>query len=357
MPTSLTGATPRDYSQAYGGIPEVPDPFESLRTTLTGNLGNLGDLYKLALGGSAASAAGAMEQLRQNMPLTPELLGQRSQNILANLQGLLSTGLTNKLAQTSAERFGAPRGFGADSPALSAAYLAATGRSVEDIQKLGQEQLATAIQTTPMGPQFNPMQFMVSPGDFQNWQMYANMLRAAPVPSSAAEAEQRALRQGLTAGGGAVPYAGRSGVPSLTTTHQTPWGSMGPSTIVAPSLGTGTYYGGQLYPAGTSPTTEANNWYNWIAGLSTSPTAGGGGTTYMGSLTGWPDAGTGGGFTYMGNPQDFYDLYGFTPEEWGSVGGTWEGLGTTGGGWSDIFPDVSPDTWETFGLEPWDVWP
>lgn len=344
MPTSLTGATPRDYSQAYGGIPEVPDPFESLRTTLTGNLGNLGDLYKLALGGSAASAAGAMEQLRQNMPLTPELLGQRSQNILAGLQGQLTTGLTNKLAQTAAERF-AGRGFGADSPALAAAYMAATGRSVEERQDLAQQQLNAAIAATPMGPQFNPMQFIVSPGDFQNWQMYANMLRAAPVPSSAAEAEQRALRQGLTAGGGAVPYAGRSGVPSLTTTHQTPWGSMGPSTIVAPSLGTGTYYGGQLYPAGTSPTTETNNWYNWIAGLSTSPTAGGE------------------GFTYMGNPQDFYDLYGFTPEEWGSVGGTWEGLGTTGGGagdyydWeSEMFGDGGAgDFWGSDMI--WDMWP
>lgn len=336
----LTGTRPRDYSSAYGGIPTVADPLESLRSALTGNIGSLADLYTLGQGASEISAAGAMSQLNANMPLTPQILGQRSQNILSNLQGNISTGLTNRLGQIAAER---GVGFGADSPATTAAYLAATGRSIEDLQSLGQQQAAAAIQTTPMGPMFNPMQFMVSPGEYQNWQQYANTLAAAPVPSAAARAAEEAARRGMSAGAGAVPSMGGSRFPTATSpgfTRSTgSWG--GPGTIVAPSLGTGTSYGGQMYYGGSTPDTAANNWYNWMAGLGGGSTTGGG-------------TGTGGGFSYMGDPLDFATYFGVSPDEWAEVGGTWDELFGGGGGLGDdiAWDEISPYSLEAFGITP-----
>lgn len=337
MPSILTGATPGTGAGPYGGVPQVPDPFESLRTALGGNMGSLSSLLGLTTGTSGISASGARTQLEQNLPGYAPMMDTASNNILANLHGQVSPDVIHLLAQNAAQR---GVGFGPSSPNSNAAFLQALGRTSMDLQNLGQTQLTGAIGRTPTGPAFNPASFLISPGEVQSSQQYANLLRSAPDPAAAAQEQMAQLNRGIGVGAGAVPAvsSGARGALDALGFPITPdlgYGPGGPPQVIAPSLGTGTTYGGELLPAGSTPGSVSSDWTSWYnqtfgGGRGTTPS---GADDWMSSF--WNDWDTAGATTGGG---DVFSLGGYLGSDSGpaDMGGYDPGYGT---GFEDLFGD------------------
>lgn len=263
MPTTLSGWPGIGWSAEYGGVPRVPDPRSSMQEALAGDIGSLGRLYDLSRGVSSAAAEGARTQYAANLPYFTPMMQQGSQNILANLEGLVNPDVINLIGTQAATR---GVGFGPDSPGTNAAYLAALGLTSQQRQDVGQQQLTAAIGRTPVGPMFNPATMLTTPEQMQEAGYQANVLAAAPYPGSAAAAAEAAARRGISAGAGAVP--GTSGaLARLGAPVAQPYSEPGTYVGSAPA-GTGLTYGGVNYPAGSTPTSAAENWQRWAQGLS-----------------------------------------------------------------------------------------
>lgn len=210
-PTSggtLVGADPGSaYDPAYGGVPQVPTPGATQTDALLSNLGQLSNLYRLAIGAGKASAGGAETQLDQNLPGYAGARDKSMANINSLLSGQIPEDVVRQLSQRAAERgvaIGSP-----GSPNSMAALLQALGLTSLGLQQQGEQALTGAVGRTPRGPNFDPSTMLLNPQAQQEWQYLANLLKAAPVPGSAAAANLRALRQGVGAGQG----GGRSGTP------------------------------------------------------------------------------------------------------------------------------------------------
>ena len=155
-------------------------------------------------------------------------------------------------------------GFGADSPNSNAAYLAALGRTSQQLMSQGQQELTQAIGRTPVGPAFNPGSFLVTPGEQQQAQYAANLFNAAPNPAAAANAGLHQAQAGLGAGlnFGGMPNYGGGGVGrdalGFPITPDSGYGAGGPPEIFGGSMASGTNV------SGTTPNNLAawNQWWN-----------------------------------------------------------------------------------------------
>lgn len=332
-PGSLPSGPTQAGHGAYGTVPTVPNPIDTQASALGGNLGNLASLYGLTTGTSAASAAGAATQYGANLPLYGQLTQQGSQNILNDLQGLVSPDVTNQLGILAAQR---GVGFGGGSPNANAALLAALGKTSMGLQAQGQQELTSAIGRTPVGPAFNPASFLVSPGDMQSAQYAANVFGAAPNPAAAANAGLKQAQTGFGAGLGSMPNFGGVGggggrdALGFPITPDTGYGAGGPGMMVGGALGA---------PSTSNPNQAAANWNQWW-------NSGGQGTPWSGSygqMTGEEayQIGETGDFGPVGESNQ--NLSGFsgmpqTGEEWpGYTGSLWGGNDFGSG---DVFSDI-----------------
>ncbi len=203
----LPGTQTYGYNPSFGGVPSVPSPQASQQTAIGGNQMTLSDLYNLAQGTGAASAAGANQQLVQNLPGYQGLVGQSSQNIGSLLKGKIPQDVLDLLSQQAAER-GIQIGSPGSPNALSSELLRYFGGSL-GAQQMGEQQLSGAIGRTPQGPAFNPATMFLDPQAQQQWAYLASQLEAAPIPAAAAGANLAALNRGVGAGYGqpAAPQA------------------------------------------------------------------------------------------------------------------------------------------------------
>lgn len=320
MPYQYPGLNPRTYSAPYGGIPSVPSPIGSATEAISGDIGNLGQLYRLTQGVSGAAAEGARTQYAANLPGYTPMMQSASENIAANLEGLVNPDVLNLLGTQAAER---GVGFGPDSPGTNAAYLRALGLTSMGLQNLGQQQLTTAIQRTPIGPMFNPASMLITPEQMQAAALYSSQLAAAPDPAAAARASEQAANRGIVTGAGAgysAPMAG-GGRPLGAQFNE-------PGVVVGAAPGSaGTQIGGVTYYGGQTPEDASAAWQRWAQGL------GGGGFVstpeednyYYTGLTPEDEAffsgGGGGGVGAGANYDAGYDPYG--------VMGPYEGVDLT----------------------------
>jgi hypothetical protein len=199
---TLTGAPAFGYVGAYGGIPQVPSPGASQAAAIGANLGNVGQLFNLAGQTNQFNNAQALAGLQANLPGYDAMAAQASQNIAGNLAGNVAPDVWRNLQQMAAERgtaIGSP-----GSPNSESGLLQALGITTNQLQNLGQQQLSQAVARTPVGPQFNPASQYLSPEDWQQAQMAANLYASAPIPAQRAQADLAALRSGLGAGTGST---------------------------------------------------------------------------------------------------------------------------------------------------------
>ena len=90
----------------------------------------------------------------QNLPGYANMVGQRSQNTQAMLQGQIPDDVITQISQQAAERGiagGVPQ-----SPNANAAYLRALGLTSLDLMGQGSQQLSQSIADTPTPELFNP---------------------------------------------------------------------------------------------------------------------------------------------------------------------------------------------------------
>jgi len=276
----LPATTPTDWSAAYGGTPSVPSPGATAAETTTANLANLANLYNMAGGINAFNLAQVTGQYQAGLPNYSALMAQSSRNIASHLAGEVAPDVVSELIQSAAER-GVATGQGPMSPNVNAAYLRALGLTSHGLQAQGEQEFTGAIGRIPRAPLFDISSGLVSPSDWMQAQLMANIYAAAPTPSAAAGASEAAARRGLGAGAGAVGAPGISrgfGLPSYSPTSW--FAGAGPETIVAPSTATTTMYGGVPYEPGTSPETAGDAWSRWASSLSPTTDTGGWGSFF-----------------------------------------------------------------------------
>src|SRR6267378_1254780 len=124
-----------------------------------GNLAQLAQLYQLAMGAGKASGAGASANLDASLPGASGGLEDLLKLSEGELAGQVDQPTINNLVQLGAERgvsIGSP-----GSPNANAALMQALGRTTQGTEQLGAQNLATAIGSTPTGPQFEPASMLV----------------------------------------------------------------------------------------------------------------------------------------------------------------------------------------------------
>lgn len=287
MPVPAINALPQlpasNWSPAYGGQPATPAPGSTQARAIGANIGNLGQLYNLAGNVNQFNTAQAGLALARNMPGYQQAIDQSGRNINQGLRGEVQSDVTNLLLRNAAER-GLGAGGGSNT---NAAWLGALGRTSYEQMQDAERNLTGAIARTPTGPQFNPSQFFISPGDMQGAAVHAANVAASPVPSAAAAAAEaaalRGLRTGAGAGGGGLMPVDRSGggYGGATT-----WGNLSaPGEVVGNSTGTGTISGGSQTPQGPS------SWNDWMRSWNVPRGTNG---------SGYPDMGAGGDWDMWG---------------------------------------------------------
>jgi len=215
---NLQGSNPQGGAGPYGGLPQVPNPFATQGSAITGNAGNLQTLGPLSTSLNTLIANNAALPYQLNLPNYGANVGQSSSNITDLLRGQVPQDVVNQL-----ERIGAERGIGVGpgGPNANAAWLGALGQTSLGLQAQGEQELTAAIGRTPTGQQFNPASFLVSPQQAQEAQYLSNLLSAAPDPTQAANASlQNTLagygfgrQQGPTASGFNYPTSFGGGLP------------------------------------------------------------------------------------------------------------------------------------------------
>lgn len=169
--TAAPVGKPRDYSAAYGGIPELPAYTQSASTAIGPDV---------------------QAQLIANLPMYQPLVAQSSQNIYDWSRGRVGSDVVANLMTRQAE-MGRGRGFAPDSPNINAAYLRALGLTSNQMQMAAESALTAAVQRTPIQQMQTTSQ--VTPLAVERAQ-YA----AAPSPEAAANAALQAALAGIAAG-------------------------------------------------------------------------------------------------------------------------------------------------------------
>jgi hypothetical protein len=251
-------------------VPTIPDPAGTQQQAIAGNLGNLPGLTGLTGQLNQFTAGQAALPYQLNLPNYSAMTGASSGNILSKLQGQIPADVAAQISQMAAERGVSTGSIG--SPNANTALLRSLGLTSLDLQNQGEQQLTSAVGRTPTGYQFNPAQFLVSPGEQQGAQYAANVLGAAPDPAAAAAAGLKAARSGLDfglgTGGGAHQIGGGGGTDALgfpnTNFMQ---GGFAPGEVSGGALG---------YSAPPeTPAQQMNAWQNWWQQGSQGPMTGG----------------------------------------------------------------------------------
>ena len=253
--------------QAYGSIPQLPQPQQTQQQAIAGNLTNLGSLYGLGTGVTSNQNVLAASGLKQNLPGYQKMVGQSSQNIESLLKGQVPADVLAQMQQSAAERgimTGSP-----GSPNSNAAYLRALGLTSLGLQQQGEGELTGAIQRTPQGQPFNLSSFLTTPEQQQQYGTAQAIYNAAPNPAAAAGANLSAAAAGLAAGGGSI---GAPTMPIAAGGYQ------------APPTNTGSVWGNASNDFQT-PDQGYTNWNQWAAGLPGLSSPSGTGFTYMGPDT------------------------------------------------------------------------
>jgi hypothetical protein len=285
MPLTYTGRMPGaagvggGYNPAYGGIPNVPSPTGTASSTIGGNIGNLGGLYNLSTGTGTASGAGVIAGLNAEIPGVTGSIATARGGIDELLSGQVPQDVITQLQQQSAE-IGAGRGQGPGAPSTNAQYLRSLGLTSLGMKAQGQQELDALMGSVPRAPAFDPSSMLVNPAEAQQWAYLSEVLKNAPNPTAAADANLAALRAGTGIGG--EPSFGGFG-------SRQPIGGpafSGPG-LTAPSEGAFPVFGGTgdpgRYADPTNPTADA--YARWRALTSsypaaTAPADGGGGDYY-----------------------------------------------------------------------------
>lgn len=263
-PGNLPGAPGTSGAGPYGTVPQVPDPSQTQLTTILNDLKNLGNLGNLTTDLNSLIAKNAALPYQMNLPNYNAMTGQSSGNILSLLKGQVPQDVANQLAQLGAERGVATGSIG--SPNSNTALMRALGLTSLGLQQQGEGDLTAAINRTPTGKQFDPSSFLISPEFGTEMQYLANLLRAAPDPRQAAEANLLNTLGGLGAGLGNrnnqpntfMPFLGPGQTPSPYSGGQMPLGGINPT-----SPGT---FGGS---ANLNPETGLP--WDWQTGMQTPP--------------------------------------------------------------------------------------
>lgn len=270
---SLPPAPPTSWSEAYGGIPQVPDPNASAAAAITGNIGNLSSLYQLAGGVNTFNQNQMQSNLESSIPGLPGLNATSSANTGAALHGELPEDVIRQLLEQAAERGIITGSPGSDNS--NAAYLRALGLNSWQMMQTGENMLSGAVARAPKAPLVNIPELFVTPDQTQDAQMAANLYQSAPVPSAAGGLTLGAARAGANAGQAAAgawgppnSAASRGGAPSFGT------GAWGSTPMSSPNY----YVGPEMvgHATGPFPPTQQeiySNWQNWAGGI---PTGGGG---------------------------------------------------------------------------------
>lgn len=314
-----SGLQPYSYNSAYGGIPNLPNYLTDTTST---------------------AGTDVQGQMIQNLPGYQGMSAADSANIQANLAGQINPDVLALMQQQGAERGIATGSPG--SPNSNAAYLRALGLTSQGLQQLGNQQLTAAMQRTPI-QQTNTTTQQTDLAALKA--MYA----AAPVPASAAAANQNALSRGLNSGnqaGGGQNYwqqqadamnkilkdyyAGMNSAPMGAGYTPNPWAAgTGPGTGNMGKTGMGTdswwdqgYYdpegllsGGDYYGTGNygeqwTGTGAPPAGYMWASGPAAGPNAADNTTALANAMRA---AGVGGEQDTSGfaiDPSSYYDYYG-----------------------------------------------
>lgn len=195
----LPGAPGRTGQGAFGLVPQVPNPIATAGQGIAGNIGNLPSLGNLGTETTKLAGNLAAMPFQQNLPGYEGMLGQSSQGILSNLQGIIDPNEWAQLQTKMAER-GATMGISPGSPNFNTALMRALDQSILQRQSLGQQQLNAAVARTPTGQPFNIAGQQITPGTMQEAAWGANVAAAAPDPTMAAQANLDMLLRSIEAG-------------------------------------------------------------------------------------------------------------------------------------------------------------
>lgn len=318
QPPTIPQPTPPGYDPAYGGIPQVPNPVHVAGDVTQGNLTNLPGMEDLTHQTNQFNTREALNPYIANLPGYQGMVGQQSQNTLAELQGHLPPDVIAQLAQRAAERgvaTGSP-----ESPNSTAAYLRALGLTSLDLTQRGGNDLSRQIHDTPVPPQYMLQSGFVTPQQQYDAYLASALYASAPNPAAAAAAARNAALAGLragqgTVGGGGVTGGGGgvSGISPFRNNGGISYG--GPPTVVR---GSGVDPGGPR-PPGLAPGYGSNGGGTAVPGSSGGGFYGAGsGETSTGGLQ-WQWDSTIGGFvnTATGEISD-------TPNNRGSWGITYD---------------------------------
>ena len=192
----LTGAPPRDYNPASGGVPGVTSPI----STLTGNLGNLGNIIGSLTGSSSAALRG--QYPGEYFGALGTLLGNVGRRAGGDISDLLP-----ELQQNSAEAAvaGGVSGSGAENTKL----LRDMGLTRYGVEEQALKDLGMIQSELPLVHPFDPNDVIRQQADAQE---RADIYRAAPSPEAAYRRANAATGGG--GGGGGTPgvrYGGAGG--------------------------------------------------------------------------------------------------------------------------------------------------
>lgn len=177
------------YTAAYGGKPLVPNPNATAAGAIQGNLANMPAIAGLAEDINAINLGGVMNDVTTNIPNYYDLIGQRSDVLNSWLAGDLAPGTKDMIREAGAEfGIGSGMGPGAGPSLANMATVRSMGMTAEDQAAKGLSGLQASISGRPQAPLYDPGQMLTSPSEAQTAQWLANLLKAAPDPTAAAQA-------------------------------------------------------------------------------------------------------------------------------------------------------------------------
>jgi len=279
----ITGAAPRSYNAASGGIPGVTSPV----STVTGNLGSLSDIINSLTQTSSGALKGQYPS--EYFSVLGTLLGNTQRRASGDISDLLP-----ELQQGAAES--AVAGGVSGSGAANSKLLRDLGLTRYGVENQALKDLATIQGEIPTVRPFDPNDIIRQQLEAQE---RADMYAAAPSPEAA---YQRAMQAAQGGGGGpstgwksgGVTYA-PSGGGGWGTKPASPWNSSGPLSIAPQSGSAMNPFGG---PTGLAPAPYGS--INYAGGNIPGSYGGGGQDNFDDILSLWNDEDFGGSLNYGG---------------------------------------------------------
>lgn len=182
---TLPGGPVNFYNPAYGGVPTMPNPTATAAAANAGNAANLPQLEGTAANLNPFNQAQLLGQYNMAIPNYAALTQTASGNAMSALKGEVPQDVINLLTQQGAER-GITSGM-PGSENSNAAYLRALGLTSLGQMQTGMQDLHQLSADAPIAPIFNPSSMFVTPEQEQEAQYMANVLKAAPNPTAAAQ--------------------------------------------------------------------------------------------------------------------------------------------------------------------------